>query len=633
MSVTRLSSRGHGPWQADRDAIGMGTASDPTESATTVLMRPPPGGVALLPVFNIPDRAIIAYEAVPRPITPSDHLSVVRNALAAVHNTAPAVLLVPLYGDLVDVPGVDPTVLAAEQGASASDVAWLISATASRHSSQLADKAAELRAAGFQIALDASGWATERHELIAALRPDFLLLAGPVVAEVTHSALAGAELAALHSFAARLDVCLIARGVDDATIAAALTAAGVQHGSGVYLGPPLVLATEMAIAGDEVVGPSWFRQHEPRKLAPRSRASVRRVELISLPTDPTAEASSDLVAQTLGEAARVLQTEHDPDRILAVLGDLLQRVLPMKGLAIFEADWDGDRLHPRVLAGSDVVSLGDGDLPMSSGITGWAFAQGVPYNCGNTITHPAASTVPGTGGDQSPESLLVVPLIAGDHRIGVLDVWRHGFNSFSDRDLEHCALLAHVTAAAWNNAKLYRELEERVRTDALTGLHNTRWLDETAPQAAARSLRNGSNIGVLVLDLDYFKLVNDTEGHATGDRVLRDIAGVLRSVVRAGDDVVRFGGEEFLVLLYDSNPEGALRVAEQVRTALAGMHPVLSGARVTASIGVAMFPLNGSTLVDVIRVADFAMYEAKADGRDRVVAAPIPASEPPASAR
>ena len=612
---------------ADRDAVGMDSVSDRKRSATSSQVTSPSGGVALLPIFNITDRAIIAYEAVARPTTAGDHLSVVRGALAAVQHTAPAVLLVRMPGDLLDGAGVDPTVLAAEQGASTSDVAWLISDAAGRNTASLGDKVAELRAAGFLIAFEAGGWATEHHELIAALRPDFLLLDAPVVAEVTGSELAGAELAGLNSFAARLDVCLIARGVDDATIANALTTSGLQHGSGAYLGPPLVLASELAIAGDKLVGPSWFRQHEPRKLAPRGRRSVGRTQVLSLPSDPTGEASSDVIAQTLGEAARVLQAEHDPDRILGVLGDLLQRVVPMKGLAIFEADWDSDRLLPRVLAGSELLNLRDVQYPMSSGITGWAFAQGVPYNCGNTITHPAASTVPGTADDQSPESMLVVPLIAGDHRIGVLDVWRHGFDSFSDRDLEHCALFAHVTAAAWNNAQLYRELEERVRTDALTGLHNTRWLDETVPQAAARSLRSGSEIGVIVLDLDYFKLVNDTEGHAAGDRVLRDVAGVLRSVVRTGDDVVRFGGEEFLVLLHESSRDGALRVAENVRTALGGMHPILSGARVTASIGVAMFPLHGPTLDDVIRVADFAMYQAKADGRDRVVAVPILTSE------
>jgi diguanylate cyclase (GGDEF)-like protein len=619
--------------QADRDAIGMGKAADSLDWATGCPGTTAPSGVALLPVFNIPDRVLIAYEAISRPTTPGDRLSFVRSALQAVQHTTPAVLLVPVFGDVFDAAGVDPTVLAAEHGASPSDVAWLISGAADgRDIESVADRVADLRAAGFLVAFEASGWATEYHERIAALRPDFLLLDAQVVAQVTGSALAGAELAGLNSFAARLDVCLIARGVDDATIANALTTSGLQHGSGAYLSAPLVLTSELAIAGDKAVGPSWFRQHQARKLATRGRATMARTRVVSLASDPTEEASSDVFAQTLGEAARVLQAEHDPDRILGVLGDLLQRVLPMKGLAIFEADWDSDRLIPRVLAGSDVVNLRDGDYPMSSGITGWAFARGVPYNCGNATTHPAASTIPGTGGDQSPESLLVVPLIAGDHRIGVLDVWRQGVDSFSDRDLEHCALFAHVTAAAWNNAQLYRELEERVRTDALTGLHNTRWLDEMAPQEAARSLRSGSEIGVLLLDLDHFKLVNDTAGHAAGDRVLRDVARVLRLVVRAGDDVVRFGGEEFLVLLHESGPEGALRVAEEVRAALAGTHPGVTGTRVTASIGVAMFPLHGSTLDDVIRVADFAMYQAKADGRDRVVPAPMLASAEAATA-
>jgi diguanylate cyclase (GGDEF)-like protein len=619
---------------AERDAFGMGKAAGPEGSATGCRGTTAAGGVALLPVVNIPDRAIIAYEAIPRPTTRGDLLSVVRGALEAVRHTTPAVLVVPMFGDLFDAAGVDPTALAAEHDAHPSDVAWLISGAADgRDIDSIGATVADLRSAGFLIAFDASGWATEYHGRIAALRPDFLLLDAAVVAQVIGSALAGAELAALNSFAARLDVCLIARGVDDATIANVLTTSGLQHGSGAYVSPPLVLANELAVAGDKVVGPSWFRQHEPRKLAARGRAPVARTQVVSLLVGRTEEASSDVVAQTLGEAARVLQAEHDPDRILGVLGDLLQRVMPMKGLAIFEADWDSDRLIPRVLAGPDVVNLRDRDYPMSSGITGWAFAQGVPYSCGNTTTHPAASTIPGTGGDQSPESLLVVPLIAADHRIGVLDVWRHGSDSFSDRDLEHCALFAHITAAAWNNAQLYRELEERVRTDVLTGLHNTRWLDEMAPQAAARSLRSGSEIGVLLLDLDHFKLVNDTGGHAAGDRVLRDVARVLRLVVRAGDDVVRFGGEEFLVLLHESGPVGALRVAEEVRSALAGMQPVVSGVRVTASIGVALFPMHGSTLDDVIRVADFAMYEAKADGRDRVVPVPVLTNAGVAAAR
>jgi diguanylate cyclase (GGDEF)-like protein len=600
------------------------SVASPERPATRRRGTTPPGAVALLPVFNIPDRAIIAYEAIPRMRAPSDRLSVLRSALEAVRFTTPAVLLVPMFGDRLDALGVAPAQLAAEHGANASDVAWVISnAPEARNDDSIDEKVAELRAAGFLVAFEARGWATDWHERIAAFRPDFLLLDAPTVAQVSCSELAGAELAGLNSFGARFDVCLIARGVENATIANALTTSGLQHGSGAYLSPPLVLADDLAIPGDLVVGPSWFRQHESRALATRGRSAAGRTQVVSLAAGTSEDADSDAFAQTLGEAARVLQAEHDPDRILAALGDLLQRVMPMTGLAIFEAEWERDCLIPRVLAGSDVVKLGDGHFPMSGGITGWAFARGVPYNCGNTTTHPAANTIPGTGGDGSPESLLVIPLIAGDHRIGVLDVWRYGLDSFSARDLEHCALFAHVTAAAWNNAQLYRELEARVHTDALTGLRNTRWLDETAPQEAARSLRSGSNIGVLLLDLDHFKLVNDTGGHASGDRVLRDVARVLRSVVRTGDDVVRFGGEEFLVLLHGTGPEGALRVAEEIRAALAGRVAVLSGMTITASIGVAMFPMHGSTLDDVIRVADLAMYDAKTGGRDRVVPAPI----------
>jgi diguanylate cyclase (GGDEF)-like protein len=600
------------------------SVASPERSATRCPGATAPTAVALLPVFNIPDRAIIAYEAIPRLGASSDRLSVVCGALDAVRFTTPGVLLVPMFGDLLDTIGVTPAALAAEHGADPSDVAWVISSAADARNGDATDETvAQLRAGGFLVALEASGWATAWHERIAALRPDFLLLDAPTVAQVICSELAGAELAALNSFGARFDVCLIARGVDNATIANALTTSGLQHGSGAYLSPPLVLADDLAMDGDTVVGPSWFRQHEARTLVTPGRSAAARTQVVSLSAVASEEADSDAFAQTLGEAARVLQAEHDPDRILAVLGDLLQRVMPMTGLAIFEADWERDCLIPRVLAGSDVVKLGDGHFPMSGGITGWAFARGVPYNCGNTSTHPAANTIPGTGGDGSPESLLVIPLIAGDHHIGVLDVWRYGLDSFSARDLEHCALFAHLTAAAWNNAQLYRELEARVHTDALTGLRNTRWLDETAPQETARSLRSGSNIGVLLLDLDHFKLVNDSGGHAAGDRVLREVARVLRSVVRTGDDVVRFGGEEFLVLLHESGPEGALRVAEEIRAALSNGKAVVSGTTVTASIGVAMFPMHGSTLDDVIRVADLAMYEAKAAGRDRAIPARI----------
>jgi diguanylate cyclase (GGDEF)-like protein len=173
-----------------------------------------------------------------------------------------------------------------------------------------------------------------------------------------------------------------------------------------------------------------------------------------------------------------------------------------------------------------------------------------------------------------------------------------------------------VTAAAWRNAQLYAELEERSRTDTLTGLHNARWWQEIAPMEAARSRRSGAEIGLLLIDLDHFKQVNDTAGHPVGDRVLRQVASALRSAVRAGDAVIRFGGEEFLIMLPDSGQDGALRVAENVREQLARLTPAAPGLpRTTASIGVALYPRHGDSLDDVVQVADAAMYRAKGGSR------------------
>ncbi len=542
-------------------------------------------------------------------------------ALENAHVTSPAVLFISLPRHMTAASALQPATLARQGGVIPTEVAWILPRHISSDEVEGDDLVPAMRAAGFPVVLEADGWPRHGHGRILAVRPDYILLGKDLVAGLRDSTTARAELAGLISFAARLDMRLIARGVDDQPIATTLIALGVQFGGGMHLSPPLVLDPAAALPGDEVVGPSWFRQHEPRKLEAPAAGPMAPSEVTHLPARAATEPTDSAFAETLGEVARRVQAEHDPMRILNVITELLPRIMPMSALAVFEADWDTDTLIPRVIAGRDIEALRDRPIPMSQGITGWAFMRGVPFICDNTVSHPAASTVPGTEADEGPESLLVIPLVAADHRIGVLDVWRNGVKGFAPHDLERCALVAHVAAAAWHNAQLYRQLEERTRTDALTGLHNTRWWDEVAPQEAARTLRSGGELGVLLLDLDHFKLVNDTGGHAAGDRILRNVARALRSSVRVGDDLVRFGGEEFLILLHESGLDGALRVAETIRRAVASASISGEGPSVTASIGVAVFPRNGPSLEDAVRAADLAMYRAKAEGRDRVVAA------------
>ena len=323
-----------------------------------------------------------------------------------------------------------------------------------------------------------------------------------------------------------------------------------------------------------------------------------------------------------------MQAEHDPVRILQVTAEHLPLTVRADRFAIFEADWDRYQLRPRVLAGGALEGLYEMDISLDRGITGWAFLRGYPYNCPDTRSHSEAVPIPGQDESTMEESMLVVPLIAGDHRLGVIDMWRDGLSQFTEEDLERCALFGYITAAAWRNAQLYAELELRAMTDPLTGLLNHRWWDELAPREAAHSTRSGNEIGIVLIDLDHFKLVNDKCGHAAGDALLRNVGRALQATLRAGDAAVRYGGEEFLLMLHDTDGEGAVRVAEAVREVLTKLPAPGNGVeRVTASTGIAFFPRHGAVLDEVVNVADAAMYKAKALGRDRIILAPEPVTK------
>lgn len=163
-------------------------------------------------------------------------------------------------------------------------------------------------------------------------------------------------------------------------------------------------------------------------------------------------------------------------------------------------------------------------------------------------------------------------------------------------------------------------LEKLAQRDALTGLHNRRAADSRLAEEIARHRRNRRPLGVLLLDIDHFKNVNDLHGHAVGDQALRAVADCLRSQLRASDFVARFGGEEFLLLLPETGSALALHAGEKLRAAIAAMLLPTIG-RLTVSIGAAELPPDVSLdAAQLVHAADLALYEAKTSGRNRVVA-------------
>ncbi len=185
-------------------------------------------------------------------------------------------------------------------------------------------------------------------------------------------------------------------------------------------------------------------------------------------------------------------------------------------------------------------------------------------------------------------------------------------------DAEH--LEATVAEAAPTVAML-RSLaiaEARASTDALTGLANTRAVHDTLKRLVAHAGRTTTPLAAILLDLDHFKAVNDTFGHSAGDDVLAAVGDVVASVMRDSDFVGRYGGEEFVVLLPDTDPEGAVVVAEKLRAAIQEVRVATVDRAISASFGVAAIPHHAGDAAALLRCADRALYAAKRAGRDRV---------------
>jgi two-component system cell cycle response regulator len=170
-------------------------------------------------------------------------------------------------------------------------------------------------------------------------------------------------------------------------------------------------------------------------------------------------------------------------------------------------------------------------------------------------------------------------------------------------------------------AGLVDEQRRAAITDGLTGLYNRRFFEATLALEAEHAARSGRDLGLLVLDIDHFKRINDTYGHQAGDRVLRELAGRLAAAIRGGDVVARYGGEEFVALLRDTSPEALPETAERLRHAIGDVPVVLADdvwLAVTASVGGAAWPLHARSADELVRLADQALYAAKRLGRDRI---------------
>lgn len=215
---------------------------------------------------------------------------------------------------------------------------------------------------------------------------------------------------------------------------------------------------------------------------------------------------------------------------------------------------------------------------------------------------------------------LVLPLIASQQKLGAVLFAYSQPHAFTPNEIALAEQAAGQVALVLTKLLLIQRIEQMAITDELTGLYNRHGLADLGRREFERALRYGRPLTALMLDIDHFKQVNDTCGHAAGDEVLRQLARVCRETLRETDLVVRYGGEEILVLMPENRLPAALEAAERLRAALAALRIEACGTvvSITVSVGVAELSDQHASLDDLIACADRALYNAKQSGRDRV---------------
>ncbi len=233
--------------------------------------------------------------------------------------------------------------------------------------------------------------------------------------------------------------------------------------------------------------------------------------------------------------------------------------------------------------------------------------------------------------DSHASSYLCVPMMAQGDALGILHIQGFpsgngqagsGQDSLTASKQQLAFALAEQIGLALANLKLRETLRTQSIRDPLTGLYNRRYMEESLERELRRAARNRGTLGAIMLDLDHFKRYNDTFGHDAGDSLLRELGNFLQTQVRGEDIACRFGGEEFVLILPDASLEATELKAEQLREGVKHLNPLHRGqplGPVTLSLGVALFPEHAAAADALFRSADEALYQAKAQGRDRVV--------------
>ncbi len=313
----------------------------------------------------------------------------------------------------------------------------------------------------------------------------------------------------------------------------------------------------------------------------------------------------------LMELSRLIQTATDREKVLDQILDLISQGIPYENGTLFMNNRPSQELTVAAVRGLHIDLIGGVHFDLGYGFSSWVAAQKKPILLNDL--HPVSR-------EGRPEigSFLSVPMVIQGELIGVINLSHSTNQAFTEEHLRLLTLIASQAAAILQRVLMYEEMARLAVTDDLTGLYNRRQFTERLNEEIRRGQRYGLCFSVLFLDIDAFKVINDTWGHALGDRILADLGKLLTRWGRASDLVARYGGEEFVALLPMTDSEQASRAADRLRS-MVEAHSFPRRKRLTVSLGIASFPADAASAEEILKKADSALYLAKKLGRNRTV--------------
>jgi diguanylate cyclase (GGDEF)-like protein len=358
----------------------------------------------------------------------------------------------------------------------------------------------------------------------------------------------------------------------------------------------------------------WFVQRNARAAAARRVAEDRRRA-----EEDARRAAADAYAESQGEFTEMMQVTRGEEEANELLHRHLERTIADSSVVVLQRNNSKNRLEAATRLPPATV-LGE-KLAEAEPESCLAVRLGRPYERAEGKAEPLMRC--GICGAAGPGSTCVPSLVGGEV-IGSVLVLRGGELTPSEHErVEDSVARASPVLANLRNFAIARM---RASTDALTGLPNARAVQENLKRMIAQASRRMAPLAATIMDLDHFKQVNDLFGHGKGDEVLAAAGQALNGTIRASDFVGRYGGEEFVILQPDTDQDGALVLAEKLRTAIGGLD--VSGVErpISASFGIATFPRDAVDAETLFRAADRALHAAKSNGRNRVeVVASAPA--------